>query len=320
MMEEADAIAEHRKWMDAFDTRLLIETGGDLPAVQAKGGSVGMNSLLHYVVNSSTFKEEGMRFASKFVRRRIRAKNMQLRDGQLAEFVRSTAGIPGMARDRGYFFEPFMHTAISRGGKFTRRHPDSYNTEEVELPPRTYQYFSKPDEINKLRDKTDLYLRPKSDTFPTIDSLSPPVTLFQGTINPNHTVNRGGYNDVLHRLKAKPEDVTLYIATPRDTFDKFQKPMAWEPKSTDAPAPNQWVLSIPLDAVDMKLTDDASDDDNDDAKMDDSTSSSPSSAPMSVGKCCDCKPKCKCKTKRCGCKSDKKYCTNCPSVLCENFE
>jgi len=256
---------------------------------------------------------------------------------KLVSFVKSGTGIGQKSSEVGRVFEQLTHAALSQGGQFRIRKPQSSETQSIKIDPREQLFFSN---LAEVKDQKNAYLIPVSQTY-VFDSIMPPDVAVQVTVNLDHGIARKNCMKFLKDLDVSSEKLRIYIATTPDKFLLFKKCMPWkgQRKYKDQPPANQFVLEVDLDRIkgfqttvreptadddedskdEKEDSKDENEDDVDNGDVDDGHRDEDDELNMLDVPCCECSKQSQCKTKKCECNAHDRDCSNsCPSSACSN--
>jgi len=192
----------------------------------------GTHTLLVFKV-SPDYERAVLDFASEDVCGRLMDKYSLKREEDAVSFVVGSAGKSDVAVLRGKIFERLVHRMLPRGGKFQVRQllPPKGKKANIAKPTMlelhrlqvsTLKNVSEISDRLKRRANDDLYLRPEAENFPAFDALRPPAEGYQVTINPAHTINLPGYEEIRPQMMTM-DPFRVYIVTTPDRARKFKK-------------------------------------------------------------------------------------------------
>ena len=136
----------------------------------------------------------------------------------------------------GSYFESIAHQMLRSGGEFQVRSLDTNKKYTLKLPQQDEHRFSNINEI-----KNEMYYQPIDKTFPSIDAIYAPDTLFQMTTSLNHNIKMIGLNKLQSKLM-KTGDIDFYFVVPAQLFDNYQKQNYATIKGVIATNANPWII------------------------------------------------------------------------------
>ncbi|PKY32390.1 hypothetical protein RhiirB3_450549 [Rhizophagus irregularis] len=89
--------------------------------------------------------------------------------------------------------------------------------------------------------KNEMYYQPIDKTFPSIDAIYAPDTLFQMTTSLNHNIKMIGLNKLQSKLM-KTGDIDFYFVVPAQLFDNYKKQNYATIKDVIATNVNPWII------------------------------------------------------------------------------
>ncbi|PKC54545.1 hypothetical protein RhiirA1_477128 [Rhizophagus irregularis] len=89
--------------------------------------------------------------------------------------------------------------------------------------------------------KNEMYYQPIDKTFPSIDAIYEPDTLFQMTTSLNHNIKMIGLNKLQSKLM-KTGDIDFYFVVPAQLFDNYKKQNYATIKDVIATNVNPWII------------------------------------------------------------------------------
>lgn len=215
-------------------TRNLIDAFGKFDAPKSEVS----HRLLHYRVGVG-YTSADFVFASEYVQDTVYKRLYRLDKRKLLSFIQASEGVDGYAVLRGHLFEGHVHLVLARGGRFQIRrfvaknevhnaarktrggvvpHVASETGEWIELSRRQTTVFKNNAELAAAG---DVYLRPLSKNYQSVDAILKPDVLFQVTGAHKHPCKQAGLHNVLEQL-GDPVSPRLYFVVPPDRFKDFE--------------------------------------------------------------------------------------------------
>ncbi|KAI9104631.1 hypothetical protein DFS34DRAFT_203792 [Phlyctochytrium arcticum] len=137
---------------------------------------------------------------------------------KIRHFISAAADISNLAGLRGTLFEAFAHRRLMRGGKFTIRNLSTKKEDELVLSPIGETVVFK--DFNEIVDNT--YNRPISRSLTSVDSLDPPLKLFQMTVSYEHEIKGSGL-ELLKDYLDSEQPLQFFFVVPTERFESFRE-------------------------------------------------------------------------------------------------
>ncbi|POG60910.1 hypothetical protein GLOIN_2v1486671 [Rhizophagus irregularis DAOM 181602=DAOM 197198] len=136
----------------------------------------------------------------------------------------------------GSYFESIAHQMLRSGWEFQIHFLDTKKKYTFKLSQQDEHRFSN---INET--KNEMYYQPIDKTFPSIDAIYAPDTLFQMTTSLNHNIKMIGLNKLQSKLM-KTGDIDFYFVVPAQLFDNYKKQNYATIKDVIATNVNPWII------------------------------------------------------------------------------
>jgi hypothetical protein len=221
---------------------------------ESAGAAEVPHSLMHVCAEPAYFSMQ-IKFASQWVADEVAQRLLLQEKAAVRVFLRSLVGEKDLASVRGQLFESFCHAILSQGGTFEARSlqaPGSA-TIKMEIPHCERCVFDHVEAVDLTGPA--MYYRPRSKSFPSVDSLVSPNLLFQIAVSNDHAVKMDGLDNILRTVRPSAPARLIFVVPP-DIFNEFTKQAYVTTKGNFAKtiprtvqAVEQWVLKISLDSA-----------------------------------------------------------------------
>ena len=219
---------------------------------------------LHVVVENDNYSRVKLRFGSPYIEHRLIQSFIQYQRQQLVEFLAAADGQADYAALRGYIFEGFAHSVLSRGGTFTVRPLQTDSSEQdLKVQPTDWKTFSRLNDVDMTSSLA--YWQPIQSNLASVDAMTKATkfesseewqpALFQMTISVTHPIKVTGLQLILERAKGLPLGTRrLFFVVPPNTFDRIGRQDYHNEKGTvyaktlpsEFDLVEQWALKINL--------------------------------------------------------------------------
>ncbi|KAI8802142.1 hypothetical protein BJ742DRAFT_834085 [Cladochytrium replicatum] len=212
-------INELNTTIDRVDWKTVVNAVAKAAVPDEKVNS--SDKVLHINVFPGSYNQPFMQFSSDYVAQRIVHRLLEAHRMDAKLFSNAFRGIGEYAAAQGYIIENMMHEYIPLLGEFHIRNLSSGETSVGPLilaqKPMETHCFS------MLNIKPNVYNRPKSKNFTSVDAVVLPNLLFQFTVSSDHGVKVKGLKSLMDTgLLSNSSLVYLFFVVPADQFDLFR--------------------------------------------------------------------------------------------------
>ena len=234
---------EEQEYLDTkaeLDAAITEGCADSLEVIRAALGNMERGNkvsfkLIHYKVDTATYRTATVRYASPYVERELPLRAPANRLKLLGKVLSDVADVDVVME--GHIFEVFLHRAIPIGATFVSRCMEEVEESgegeqdvEISTSKRKVKYFTDGDELTAALDGK-CYARPNDSNYTAIDAVTwfdADIVFLQYTRSKKHGISMDQltfYNDLLavRKVTKSQEKIRFYFVVPAQEYETFER-------------------------------------------------------------------------------------------------